>query len=94
VDEIEQKYYRGEIKSGVAAALGIAWAKVREKTTIIMVSPGIPVAKQQALGFKSAFSIEEALAMALKIKGEKAKVSVLTHVPDTLPLWVAGGVKT
>jgi nickel-dependent lactate racemase len=85
-DEIEEKYYSREIKSGVAAALAIAWAKIREKATIIMVSPGIPMAQQKALGFKSADSLEQAINMALELKGQESKISILTHAPDTLPL--------
>jgi lactate racemase len=86
--EIEDQYVRGRIKNGVAAALAIAWAKVRERATIIMVSPGIPVREQRALGFRSARSVKEALDLALQLKGEEAKISILTHAPDTLPIRV------
>lgn len=85
-NEIETKYFKKEIEDGVAASLAIAWAKVREKATIIMVTPGIPIDQQKALGFIPASSLKHALDMALKIKGAESKISILTHAPETLPL--------
>jgi nickel-dependent lactate racemase len=84
--EIETAYRRGEIKSGVAAALAVAWAKVREKAPVILVSPGIPDQDARRLGFTPAADITAALDEAFQRQGPDARVSVLTHAPDTLPL--------
>jgi nickel-dependent lactate racemase len=84
--EIETAYRRGEIKSGVAAALAVAWAKVREKAPVILVSPGIPDQDALRLGFTPAADITAALDEAFQRQGPDARVSVLTHAPDTLPL--------
>jgi nickel-dependent lactate racemase len=84
--EIERAYRRGEIKSGVATALAVTWAKVREKDSVIMVSPGIPAEEKAKLGFTHAQDIESALKEAFKRQGSNARVSVLTHAPDMLPI--------
>jgi lactate racemase len=83
---IEAAYRRGEIKSGVAAALAVAWAKVREKAPVILVSPGIPDEDARRLGFTPATDITAVLAETFHRQGRDARVTVLTHAPDTLPL--------
>ena len=84
--EIERAYRRREIKSGVATALAVAWAKVREKNSVIMVSPGISAEEKAKLGFTHAQDIENALKEAFRRHGSHARVSVLTHAPDMLPV--------
>jgi nickel-dependent lactate racemase len=85
-EKIEEAYREGKIRSGVAAALAIAWAKVRQKATVIMVSEGIGRKEKELLGFLHARDVNEALRMAFKSQGKEARVSVLTHAPETLPL--------
>jgi len=85
-DEIKKGYRDGRIRNGVAAALAAAWAMVREKASIIMYSPGIPETDKDRLGFRHAGSIEEAVAEAFKQQGADARLSVLTHAPDMLPI--------
>jgi len=84
--QIKNGYYDGRLVNGVAAALATAWALVREKAEVIMYSPGIPAADQEKLGFIHADSIESALALAYKRQGDNARVSILTHAPDLLPI--------
>lgn len=84
--DTERAYRGGEIKSGVATALAVAWARVREKASVIMVSPGISAEEKAKLGFTHADNIEGALKEALARQGPYARVSVLTHAPDTLPI--------
>lgn len=84
--QIEEAYRSGEIKNGVATALAVAWAKVREKAPVILVSPGIPREDKEKLGFSHAENIHEALAEAFRRQGPDARVAVLTHAPDTLPV--------
>jgi lactate racemase len=85
-DKIRAAYRRGEIADGVAAALAVAWTLVREKATIITYSPGIPPEHKKKLGHIHAPSIEWALAEAFRQQGPKARVTVLTHAADMLPI--------
>ncbi|MCB2145139.1 MAG: nickel-dependent lactate racemase [Deltaproteobacteria bacterium] len=84
--EIKAAYRDGRIKNGVAAALAIAWAMVREKASVIMVSPGISAADKSRLGHTHADSIDAAVEEALRRQGPDARLSVLTHAPDMLPI--------
>jgi len=84
--EIKAAFRRGELKNGVATALAVAWAMVREKASVITFSPGIPLKDKAALGHCHAENLEEALAMAFEEQGTGAGVTVLTHAPDMLPL--------
>jgi nickel-dependent lactate racemase len=84
--EIKDGYRDGRIKNGVAAALAAAWSMVREKASIIMYSPGIPPEDKARLGHSHAGSIEEAIAEAVKRQGANARLTVLTHAPDMLPI--------
>lgn len=87
--EIKAAYQRGELKNGVAAALAVAWAMVREKAQVIMYSPGIPVADKVRLGHVHASSVEDALEIAFGKQGPEARVTVLTHASDMLPIKAA-----
>lgn len=84
--EIKAAYREGRLKNGVAAALATAWAMVREKASVIMVSPGIPAADKARLGHTHADSIDAAIVEALRRQGPAARLSVLTHAPDMLPV--------
>ena len=84
--EIKAAYRRGDLTNGVATALATAWAMVREKANIITFSPGIPREDKEKLGHTHAPSIAWALSEALRRQGQDARITVLTHAPDTLPL--------
>ncbi|MDT8902002.1 nickel-dependent lactate racemase [Anaeroselena agilis] len=73
----------------VAAALAIAWAQVKEREAVYIVSGGIAAAEAEKLGFTPFATVQEALDAALAAKGPGAKVTVLTHAPDMLPV-IAG----
>jgi lactate racemase len=93
-EEIEDMYMKGSITQGVPAALAIAWAKVRAKARIIMVSDGIPADHQHRLGFYPAASVQEALERAVQYTGPDPAVAVLTHAPDTLPVMLNEDIRT
>jgi nickel-dependent lactate racemase len=76
----------GVIANGVAGALATAWAMVREKADVIMYSPGISPEDKKKLGHTHAPSVDWALKEALKRQGPDAKITVLTHAPDMLPI--------
>ncbi len=75
-----------QLDDEVAAALAIAWAQVKERETVYFVSSGIGTADAAKLGFKPFASVQAALDAALAAKGREAKVTVLTHAPDMLPV--------
>jgi nickel-dependent lactate racemase len=84
--KIKEAYRRGELKNGVASALAVAWAMVREKASVITYSPGIPAGDKARLGHTHAPSIDWAVAEALRRQGPDARLTVLTHAPDMLPI--------
>jgi hypothetical protein len=84
--EIKAAYRSGRLTNGVAAALAIAWALVREKASLINYSPGISAEHKAMLGHTHAPSVQWAVDEALKRQGRSARVAVLTHAPELLPL--------
>jgi nickel-dependent lactate racemase len=70
----------------VAAALAIAWAQVKERETVYIVSSGIQSKDAVKLGFTPFDSVQAALDSAIQQKGKKARVTILTHAPDMLPI--------
>ncbi len=85
-EKIKAAYRSGEIKNGVAAALAVAWAMVREQVSVITYSPGIPAGDKAKLGHTHAPSIDWAIAEALRRQGPRARLTVLTHAPEMLPI--------
>jgi lactate racemase len=88
--EIKAAYRAGRLRNGVAAALATAWAMVREKASVITYSPGIPSDHKVKLGHRHAPSLQWAVDEALRLHGKQARVIVLTHAPDLLPLKAPG----
>ena len=96
--EVERLGYRGyaEVKASVerkqitdlvaAAHLVHVGRVIRDRARGIMVSPGIPSETQTHLGFQPARTTEEALTSAFETAGPSAKVVVLRHGGDVLPL--------
>lgn len=74
-----------ELTDEVGAALAIAWAQVREREEVWIVSDGIRPEEAARLGFRPFASVQEALDAALAQKGAAARVTVLTHAPEMLP---------
>ena len=87
--EIYDGYRQGRLKNGVAVALAMAWAMVREKASVITWSPGLKPEETEALRHTRAESLDWAVEEALRRQGPKARISVLTHAPDMLPLRAA-----
>jgi nickel-dependent lactate racemase len=86
--QIYDDYRSGRLKNGVAVALAMAWAMVREKATVITYSTGLSPAQTEALRHTRAESLDWAVLEAIRKTSPKAKVSVLTHAPDMLPIKV------
>ncbi|HWR30908.1 MAG TPA: nickel-dependent lactate racemase, partial [Negativicutes bacterium] len=75
-----------EVHDEVAASLAIGWAQVKERESVYMVSSGICAEDAKKLGFTPFASVQDALAAALSVKGREARIVVLTHAPDMLPV--------
>ena len=75
-----------QVHDEVAAALAIAWAQVKERETVCLISDGIPEDQVKGLGFIPFPSVQSALDAAVKKHGNNAKITVLTHAPDMLPI--------
>jgi nickel-dependent lactate racemase len=84
--QIEAAIQDGTIEDVVSGALALAWAKIRQRAAVSLVSGGIPEAQTRALGFTHFASLEDALEAAFARHGDNARVSVLPHAPETLPL--------
>jgi len=75
----------GEVDDVIGGAGVLIHARLMERAEVICYSDGLREAHKEALGFKHASAFEEALEMALKSQGEKAKIGVLT-CGDITPL--------
>ena len=83
---LKDRVARKEVHDEVAASLAIGWAQVKERESVYMVSSGICAEDARKLGFTPYASVQEALAAAMVSKGAEARVVVLTHAPDMLPV--------
>jgi lactate racemase len=90
-EELRRKVAAHELHDEVAAALAIAWAQVKERENVFLVSRGIDEESARRLGFTRFDDVQTACDAALAQHGRDARVAVLTHAPDMLPLVNAGG---
>ncbi|WP_176722298.1 nickel-dependent lactate racemase [Candidatus Thiosymbion oneisti] len=88
---IKTAYRDGHLTNGVACALAIAWAMVREQASVINYSPGITPEEKAALGHTHAPTLDWAVEEALRRQGPNARLTVLTHAPELLPIGPVGG---
>ncbi len=85
-ERIDAAISDGTITNVVSGAVALAWAKMRERANISLVSGGISAEDARALGFTPYPSVDDALAAALRVHGAGASINVLPYAPDTLPL--------
>jgi nickel-dependent lactate racemase len=85
-EEIDAGVREGRIEDGVAAALAMAWAKVRVGRQISLVSDGIPAEAARALGYVRFPTVQAALDDAVSRHGQDAKVHILPKAAETLPV--------
>ena len=85
-EEIQNLIDQGTIDDVVSGALALAWAKVRRRASVSLVSDGISDEEARALGFTPFASLDDAVGAALRRHGSQAKVTVLTHASETLPI--------
>jgi len=84
--EIDRMARSGEIPDLPSAALALAWAQIRERVYVILVSDGIGSDEAAALGFDWAPSPQEGLERAMSRYTYDARVHIMTHAPETLPV--------
>lgn len=84
--EIAARIEDGRIPDVTSGALALAWAKVRENASVYLVSEGITPDEARALGYTPFSDLESAVDAALASQGKDARLTVLTHAPDTLPI--------
>jgi nickel-dependent lactate racemase len=85
-DQIRYAIDRGVIQDQVSGALALAWARIRQRAEVVLISDGISNEETRALGFTPFEDLQSALEAALRNYGPEARVNVLTHAPETLPL--------
>ena len=86
-DRIREIVDTGGVSDPVGAANAVAWSRIRERADIVLVSDGITPDECRALGFGSFDSLDDALEDALARLGSAASVTVMTHAPETLPIF-------
>jgi nickel-dependent lactate racemase len=87
LDEVKKMVEKKAITDLVAAAHLVHVGRViRDRARGIMVSPGIRPQVQRRLGFESAPTPQKALEQAFEHAGRSARVAVLHHGGDVLPL--------
>jgi nickel-dependent lactate racemase len=84
---IEEQIINGDIADQAAGALALAWAKMRQRADIYLVSSGISPSDALALKFTPFPTLDDALSSAFRSQGHHARLSVLTHAPEMLPLF-------
>ncbi len=85
--KIEEAISNGEVDDVIAASSAIIVAKIIEKgVDLVLVSPGISREETAALGCTYAATPAEAFEMAVHRLGSKAKVAVIKHGGELLPL--------
>lgn len=85
-EELRRRVAAHEVRDEVAAALAIAWAQVKEREDVFLVSRGIDEDSARRLGFTRFADVQAACDAALARHGRGARVAVFTHGPDMLPL--------
>lgn len=85
-EEIDQEVRHGTIKDGTAAALAMAWGKIRHRARISLVSHGVSNEEARALGFSLFTDLQDALDEALHFHGPEAMVTVLDRAPEIVPV--------
>jgi lactate racemase len=77
---------QGGVKDLVGLAILADVAQIVDRADCIMVSPGVTADEATRLGFRSAGSASEALAMALERQGPDAAIAVLRYGGHILPI--------
>lgn len=84
--ELKKMVQNGAFEDLVCVATLLLHAKIMEYSReVICVSDGLSIEDKEALGFKHAGTIQEALEVALKTQGREARIGIIDCGGDTLP---------
>jgi nickel-dependent lactate racemase len=85
--EVEKLIQNKELEEmSVAAHLVHVGRVIKEQATGIMVSENISKEIKEKIGFMHAESVEDALNLAIKIKGSDASIVAMLHAGEILPI--------
>jgi len=86
-DEIKCLLEKGEVTDLIAASHMVHVGEIiRRKARCILISKGIGRGLAEHVGFEYASNIEEALELAIKRHGSRAKIIVLREAPSLIPI--------
>lgn len=84
--ELVRRVEAGEVEDLVGAGLALAWAQVKERAQVWLVSDGISDEVARAVRFVPFPSVQDAVDAALRRVGPGARVAVIPYAPECLPL--------
>ncbi|HZL33695.1 MAG TPA: nickel-dependent lactate racemase [Tepidisphaeraceae bacterium] len=84
--QIVHMVQQGGVKDLVGVAILHDTCQIVDKTDCIMVSPGVSDADARKIGFRYAKDGQEALRMALEKQRKNARITVLHHGGEALPI--------
>ncbi|MCD6232052.1 nickel-dependent lactate racemase [Candidatus Aerophobetes bacterium] len=84
-NQIKRLIREKKIEDLVCAHALLQHTLVKERTDIICISEGLSWEQKEKMGFKHADSLEEALEIALRKRGRKAKIGVINYGGEVLP---------
>lgn len=85
-EDLIRRVEAGEVEDLVGAGLALAWAQVKERAQVWIVSDGISDEVAKAVRFVPFPSVQEAVDAALRQAGPGARVAVIPYAPECLPL--------
>jgi nickel-dependent lactate racemase len=83
--ELLQRIDTGQVKDPIAAAVCVKVALLRERSHVVVVSPGLREEEVRMMGFDYYHCVQEALEAMLVMFGQDNQVAVLTHGGETVP---------
>lgn len=86
IEEIRRQVADGRIASKLVAVHMAQVSRVKERATVILVTPGIAAEEVRKAGFLPASTPAEALEHAFEIAGRDAEVAVLSGAAEMLPV--------
>lgn len=84
-EDIKKLIKENKIEDLVCASTLLQHALIMERSEVICVSEGLSAEQKGKLGFRHAETIKEALEIALKKEGKRAKIGVIDYGGDVLP---------
>jgi nickel-dependent lactate racemase len=84
-DQIDTIVREGTVSDGASAGALYQHAAVRKRATVLCVSDGISQMQADCLGLRKVPSLDEALEVALHIKGSNAEIGIIEEGGEVVP---------